>query len=635
MKKTLLRIASVLPLLAMGLAAQAQAVNLLGGRFVVNAPAPLGGQKTEFEVANDGSGDANQWGRAIDSVWLNVPLAKAFAGTDSLGCGSITTDVSAKFALIRRGECSFTEKAAGAQAAGAMGVLIANHTAGAGVAGMAFTEGFGSINIPVMMITKELGDSLYAALNMGVPVSISLSRWGFGVPNDLTLVPESIALFHALGIPYKQLAAGNGNPEAYNVYTSAIVANTGSDDQTNIKLVQKVNFTPVGGSTTQIAADSVTISGTFQTSDSIDFYSKTSGAMQIHVDAPGKLDFHVTATSDQTDDYPADNSGSYHVMATDDMYSKGTVDPVTMKPRVYGSVKYAGSTPMVWGPLYYVATGGDTMKYIQFAVNDNNSEPHSLVGTNFVTARLYRWSDANNDGVVTIGELTQKGAGIYSFTEADSNYSILKLQMVDLDGESPIMLESDSWYYVAVEMPNELYMGYDIVNYYSRLASTNNNADYTSPTMEFWSGQYSSNTLEGADVNDSLFMIPFRSGYTANNYDLDSIAFSSGARVPVVTMHVGPGLSVQNTVRNFKEVSLFPNPVQNELNVSVSLNQNAKQFHYILTDVVGRTLQTGNLYNVQDTKFTLNTTFLATGTYYLIMNDGQQTFSRKFVKDGK
>lgn len=635
MKKTLLRFASVISLLAIGLSANAQAVNLLGGRFVVNAPAPLGGQKTEFEVANDGSGDANQWGRAIDSVWLNVPLGKALAGSDSLGCGSVTTDLSGKFALVRRGDCTFTQKAAEAQSAGAIGVLIANNAAGAGVAGMAFSEGFGVVSVPVMMITKELGDSLYAALNAGVPVSISLSRWGFGVANDLSFVPESFALFHALGIPYKQLEADNGEPEAYNSYLSAIVANTGTADQSDIKLKSKVTFTPVTGGPTTIALDSVEIPGTFQTIDSIQFFSKQSGAQQIHVNEAGRLDFNYTVESDEVDNYPGDNMGGFTVMATENMYSKGRIDMTTGKPRVYGSVKFAGSSPMVWGPMYYVAKGGDHVQDVQFAINDNISDPHSLVGTNLVTCRLYKWTDGNADGVLTVGELEQKGIGIYSFTELDSNYSVLTLPMSNNDGSGSVVLDDDSWYYVAMEMPNELYMGYDIVNYYSRFASTDNNADYTSPAMEFWSAQSPSPSLEGADVNDSLNIIPFRSGFVDAQYELDSIAFSSGARVPVVAMRVNDGTSVSNTVKTFTDVQLFPNPVNNELNVSVKLNQIANQFDYRLTDVVGRTLQNGRLSNVKNTSFTVNTSYLAAGTYYLVMTDGKQTFSKKFVKAGK
>lgn len=635
MKKTMLLIASVIPLLAISLKADAQAINLLGGRFVVNAPAPLGGQKTTFELANDGSGDANQWGRAIDSVWLDVPLAKAFAGSDSLGCGSITTPVAGKFALVRRGDCSFTQKAAEAQNAGAIGILIANHTAGAGVAGMAFSEGFGTINIPVMMITKELGDSLYAAINAGVPVSISLSSWGFGVANDLSFVPESYSLFHALGIPFKQLQADNGEPEAYNSYLGAIVANTGTADQTNIKLKNTVTFTDPTGASSVIAIDSVTITGTFQTSDSIDFFAKNSEAKQIHVNGPGQLDFNYEVSSDQVDNYPGDNVGGYSVMVTPNAFSKGRLDPVTLQPRVYGGLKFAGSSPMIWGPMYYVAKGGDTVQNVQFTISDGIADEHSLYGTNLITCRLYSWVDANEDGVLTVGELTQQGIGIYSFTDLDSNYNIFTLPMSNNDGSGPVVLENNTWYYAAMEIPNELYMGYDVVNYYSRLASSANNADFTGPTLEFWSAQAALTSLEGADVNDSLMVVPFMGGSAANGYDLDSISFNLGARVPIVVMRVGNGLSVHNAVKTFTNVSLFPNPVANQLSVSVKLTDNAKDFNYMLTDVTGRTLQAGRLNNVKETTFNVNTTYLAAGTYYIVMTDGKQTFSKKFVKAGK
>lgn len=634
MKKTMLRIASVVSLLAMGLTAQAQAINLLGGRFVVNAEPPAGGQVTTYEVANDGSGGTDQWGRAIDSIWIEVPLAKAFASGDSLGCGPITTDVAGKFALVRRGSCTFTQKAAEAQTAGAIGVIIANNAPGAGVAGMAFSTGFGTVDVPVIMVTKELGDLLYAALNAGEPVTISLSQWGFGVPNDLTFVPQSFAMFHALGIPYKQLQSDNGNPEQYNNYLAAIVANTGTADQTGIVLSSQVNFTPDGGSTTVISEDSIAISGTFQTSDSIAFLANSGGASQIHVNSPGRLDFNYSVHGSQPDDYPGDNTGGYSVMVTQDIFSKGRLDPVTMQPRVVGGVRFASASPMVWGPLYYVAKGGDTVKQVQFAVADGVTDPHSLEGLSNVQCRLYRWNDANEDGVVTIGELEMKGVGIYTFTSADSNYTICNMDITSDDGESMVTLEGESWYYVALEVPGEFYLAYDQVNYYTRVASTDDNADYNQPAMEFWSGQYANGTLVGADPADSLMVIPFYSN-VANNYNLDSFGFNDADYVPVAVLRLGEGLSVKNTVNNFSDVSLFPNPVRNELNVQVKLNNQAQKLHYLVTDVLGRTIQTGNLYNVQDTRFSVNTAYLAAGTYYLVMTDGKQTFSKKFVKEGK
>lgn len=77
----------------------------------------------------------------------------------ALPAGSLT----GKFALIRRGNCSFESKASMAQDAGAVGVIIMNNVAGAGPVGMAQDDLFDA-TIPTMMISKEDGDLLVANL---------------------------------------------------------------------------------------------------------------------------------------------------------------------------------------------------------------------------------------------------------------------------------------------------------------------------------------------------------------------------------------------------------------------------------------------------------------------------------------
>lgn|GEM_PF-1733926 len=629
--------ASAIALLAMGLPAQAQWVNVLGGRFVVNAPAPLGGQKTVYEVANDGSGTAAQWGRAIDSVWLDVPLGKALAGTDSLGCGPVTTALTGKFALVRRGTCSFTEKAANAQAAGAIGVLIANHTAGAGVAGMAYTEGFGTINIPVMMITKELGDSLYAAINAGDDVTISLSRWGFNVPNDLTMVPNAQPLFHAVAIPYKQLQSDNGEPEAYNQYFGSWVANTGTDDQNGLLLRSTITFNPASGGSTVLSDDSISFSGAFEPTDSVAFLMNDASATQLHVDEKGVINVQYHVHGDQEDDYPQDNYSSYNIYATDAMYSKGRIDPATNLPTVVGGYKLSAGTPMVWGATYYVAKGGDSAKFAQFTVSDGVADEHSLEGLPDVNCMLYSWNDADGDGVMQASELNLEGSGTYTFGAADSNYNIFSTQLYEGTGTTglPPVLKNDTWYWVAFEVPSNYYFGYDDINYYTRLASSEANDAYSGPTMEYWQAQFYGGSVSDASPSDTMRMLPF-TAQPADAYSIDSVYFLNSNNVPIATLLTeSPVVNVKNTAYNFSSLEMFPNPVQNELNVTVNMKNVAEKVTYRVVDVMGRTMLSGNLYQAKNTSFKINTSYLAAGNYYLIMNDGSNSTSKKFVKAGK
>ena len=86
-------------------------------------------------------------------------------GTD--GCASVAAGASGKLAIINRGTCSFSQKVANANAAGAIAVLIVNNVAGDPTA-MARTAGFND-GIPAVMIGLAEG----AALRTAAPTTAS------------------------------------------------------------------------------------------------------------------------------------------------------------------------------------------------------------------------------------------------------------------------------------------------------------------------------------------------------------------------------------------------------------------------------------------------------------------------------
>ena len=78
--------------------------------------------------------------------------------TQSDGCASVDPGASGKLAIINRGTCTFSQKVANANAAGAIAVLIINNVAGDPTA-MARTAGFDD-DIPAVMIGKNEGAAL-------------------------------------------------------------------------------------------------------------------------------------------------------------------------------------------------------------------------------------------------------------------------------------------------------------------------------------------------------------------------------------------------------------------------------------------------------------------------------------------
>ncbi|MEM7282818.1 MAG: M36 family metallopeptidase, partial [Pseudomonadota bacterium] len=81
--------------------------------------------------------------------------------------------VSGNVAFIDRGECFFADKAANAQAAGAIAVLIANNNPGEGVLNMGAPDNPPVVNIPLLLVSFEDGQ---AFRNAAGPVNVRLRR---------------------------------------------------------------------------------------------------------------------------------------------------------------------------------------------------------------------------------------------------------------------------------------------------------------------------------------------------------------------------------------------------------------------------------------------------------------------------
>jgi subtilisin family serine protease len=95
--------------------------------------------------------------------------------TGNNGCTSVAAGASGKVALINRGACTFSQKVANANAAGAVGVIVVNNVAGDPTA-MARTVGFDD-DIPAVMISNLDGAALRAAHATSVTVAATFSEF--------------------------------------------------------------------------------------------------------------------------------------------------------------------------------------------------------------------------------------------------------------------------------------------------------------------------------------------------------------------------------------------------------------------------------------------------------------------------
>ncbi len=589
---------------------QAQLINLVEPTFLVNAPAAVAGVKT-ITRSHDGTAATNNWGRMIDSFWYNVPIAKP---NDTLGCTIPAGSMTGKFAFIYRGDCMFSEKAYRAQLAGAIGVVIVNNIVG-GPAGMAGGTNSSLVTIPVVMISKVDGDAINAQLRAGQSVSVSLTNWGFGFDHDLGIVNNSLPLFHAYAIPKYELSSGT--PTAYKTYTGGYVANLGSNTENNVKLRSTVSFTPSGGTSSVIDRDTLTIN-TITTNDSVVDIFASAGRNLSAINQKGTLSFAYNLSSNVEDLQPTNNTMSFDVAVTDSIYSKGRIDLTTGAPKFTIGYRFNSSFTNTWGPLFYVREGGHKAVKAQFSVSDG--EAGSNLSGKSVNFYLFKWTDNNTNQVIETGELEISGGGAKVFSDADTNYMLYtaELESFDIPGDYAY-LSGDSWYWLAAEVTNDLYLACDgDINYFNR----SNAASRTTPaTAEYWAPQYQGGftDLTSADPNSNIVLYPFE-GTGANI--LDSVSYlSSKGLVPAITLHTSQSFTNVKTIKkNTPVVNIYPNPADNFVNIGIDIKSKSSKVFATIIDGIGRIVYKSEATVVNNkADLIISTNKFEAGNYFLII----------------
>ncbi len=594
-------------------------------RFFINEPSTVSGSKI-YSIANSGRGATGDWGGSINAVWHN---AEVVAAKDSLACSALSnaSAINNNWALVYRGDCEFGRKAFMAEQAGAKGVIIVNNVSG-GPVGMGPGAQGNQVTIPVLMISKEDGDAINTVLNDGVTVTLSIAPWGVGVANDLGFLSSGGALWNSYAIPRKQVASGNGNPEAFKAITGAFIGNFGSNDQTNVIIKNRITFTPDGSSATLLKEDSILIQS-FDAIDSI-MYGFTDDLTDFHASGKGRLDANYTLTYDQTDDLPGDNVWSASSYVTDTIYSRGRYDLERGRPVVTSSYGFTNGEPFLWGPLYYFAKGGDALRWVQFSVSNGNANNPSLENAGEIMVYVYEWNNTDTMGRITGEDLTPVGVGTKQFRPGDSSGHVFRAYISDVViPNKAFVTRDDTWYWVVVDVPGTWFLGVDgYLNYYPRNFFRRNNT--VAPFYDFYGPVFAgtTSTLDASVVSG----IPFESYFNG-----DSARYSQqlNGLVPAVALQLSSDtnyVSVDNVSEIYEELSLFPNPVTDVLTVKLGLATPASKVTFTVIDVMGRNVMRQEHHNVHQGQFTIPTNSLASGSYYLVINPGEgKVTARKFI----
>jgi len=637
------RSAMLVALLLIGGVSKMSAQSAGGGHFfvdprlIINSPASIVDVKA-FSYSSDPATHTTTapWGRLIDSVWLNVPVVKAY---DTLGVNPLLNgtggypSMAGKFALILRGGgISFSQKAAYCKNAGAIGVIIVNHKNG-GLVNMAGTAPFDAqvAGIPVLFLSKDDGTPMNEALKANQAVTVSIGKWGFNLTNDVGIAPYSPANPHAFCIPITQVnAAAGATSRAYDFYTGAYVANFGTSAQTNVKMKQTMSFTPTGGSASVIYADSVT-HASFPVVDSIHEMFSPRFTRQNFGSTGVLTQTYTVSSAASVDGNPTDNTVSYQTYITDSIFCKSHWNPITNAPVVTSALHYPSSTsmPTLWGPMFYVAKGGYQPKMAQLAIAADSDVLLNNGVSPSVLVYLFKWTDANNDGRVNGTELSIVASGFRSsaaFTMSDSSYKPFTVNLTNPKSSKLIArLQDNSWYFLAAEIESDFFLGADHSdNYFARNKLSVHGDSSATSFPEFWAPLGSTNVAAPAYnvLIDTLAGLGFDAAPLARSVEDTNWAFTVyTGLVPSMALHISKTVptGVENTQAPiFNTFNISPNPANSVLTADVNLIQQSNMVISVINSV-GQSFKYETKQSFKSGRIDINTANYPSGTYYLLM----------------
>lgn len=619
--------------------------NYVGLRFEVVSPASDAGTKA-YTTAYSGT---TPWGGQVIAPIVNVPIQMPQAGDSLCTVGTvdhtITTDMTGKIGFVYRGSAYFGDKADDCQNAGAVACVIVNNVAG-GPVGMASAGAGASVTIPVFMISKADGDIIDSLYNAGVVAHFTITPWGQGYNIDLGFVPFGAASWHAYAVPANQVGS-SGNPTAYNMLDGAFIANYGLDTAINVKLKSTLSFTPNStGITTPQHSSEVDLESPFAPHDSI-YAMFNAVEYGVSASGPGRFDLTYTIQSDSTDAYPADNTQTVSFYTTDTVFSKGTYDFTRNQPVRTLYEAFGGGVEFLWGPMYYVANNTNAIG-VQYALAMNSTTtgyPYLPTSNNIY---IFKWNDGTilADSIVQDGELELVGSAVKTYdgvsdTSESLLYQTLYADTSTADSGPGLSLLSNSWYYVCIDVPATTFLGCDgNLSPYPRIygryqanvgGSGNHLLDYSNFDIVYSAGGF---------TKDSLYYYlnqgnpPCPSGMTYFLNSVDSFVYSNmEGLVPAVALTTSPWpLGTKSvTHKSLTNVSLYPNPAKDLLNVAVSFDKNEPTVTYEIIDGLARFVSKETHYNVQNETLSINTANLAPGHYYLTITASGRVTSKKFI----
>ena len=513
---------------------------------------------------------------------------QAIWAKDSLGCTPLTNNVAGKIVLLRRGICNFSLKVYHAQLAGATAAIIITHYSNVAegpctlsLGGMLDGDSAALVTIPSILIHRQTGEAIDAALAAGQPVNICFFF-------QRMLNPTSASQY---ATPLSQVDTMQAITVTYN----------------NRSVVQETDVT--------VKAEFFNPSGMF-----IGSVSYNMPIVEPNVDsfivfppfyAPPALGKYTVLFTNDKHSEALDSVYSYFAhteftFATDNL----VIDPGGVGP---SNLEFPNSG-------FYIQSGGLVLMgdvpakatYATFGIANIDSVYVDVdPSANIIGIAVYK-ADVDGDGVGDLASsfIDDLGAGLigyveYEMTGNEVNDKLIYVELTDLNGNWGIDLEANSAYYTsliydgtaaghsrAVRFSNTLDVGY---------------ASFTGyPTTPVYFGSLFTGGWAGATVIQRLHLEGF------------------SLEVPIKT--------VEPKILSASKVNITPNPANTYVNLELKLDEVNPSVAVSILDSKGRFVSGTQVEkNIKEGIMTFDVKSLPAGVYHLWIRTAEGSTMKQIV----
>ncbi len=560
--------------------------------FIIDSPASVAGSYQFSETADDAANPP--WAvPLLDGIWCgDLKLIDDSMDPNSDGCTPATNDLTGNIGVIDRGACNFSLKVYHAQEAGAVAAIIVNNQPGNLLVGMLGLDSAQAVVIPVIFITLEDGEPIKSAMADG---TVSACMGNIVFDNDIAISTESTLVPMYGTVPASQITSPNALLPA--ITPALRVTNSGLENATNIQADVAINFTPFGGSSSEV----------FTTSASEALLPIDTSVLMITSEydysgsAPGVYEITYDVAMDATDEQSFNNTVTTPFTVSENVFSKSQWDVANDRPDQNVGFTIAGGGPIEMISGFNIPSGiGHSIDSVQFQVSTSNE---TLAGIT-VKVNVYRWEDnVVVDSSYQNDELSLVGINNITFpVDYMEDNAWVTLPVLDAQGLTPgYEITEDNGYYLV----GTRYEGADLVFFgfndtydhtiTNELALFPTVADFPYLQVTTFPGQVPD--LEG---DGGLFTDFF--GTLSQAMYVNSLTTDAANDV----------LSELDA-----EINIYPNPVAERLTSEVKLSESTTQLIYKITDATGRLVYTTQVQNVTTDKAQFDLSQLPVGQYFL------------------